>query len=77
MAATKMCLVPPATALKQDKESLVKVSMVVTPEEEAIQQKPFEVTWTDEESGVAKKAKKVNFLKLTPVSSTRASRNYV
>lgn len=43
----------------EDKESLVKVSMVVTPQEEALQKKTFEVTWTDEESGVAKKAKKV------------------
>lgn len=43
----------------QDKESLVKVSMVVTPQEEALQKANFEVTWTDEESGVAKKAKKV------------------
>lgn len=45
--------------LIQDKESLVKVSMVVTDEEEALQKALFEVTWTDEESGVAKKAKKV------------------
>lgn len=34
--------------------------MVVTPEEEALQKATFEVTWTDEESGVAKKAKKVS-----------------
>lgn len=46
----------------QDKESLVKVSMVVTPAEEALQKATFEVTWTDEESGVAKKAKKVRSL---------------
>lgn len=45
--------------LSQDKESLVKVSMVVTEEEEKLQKATFEVTWTDEESGVAKKAKKV------------------
>lgn len=37
----------------------MKVSMVVTEEEEALQKSMFEVTWTDEESGVAKKAKKV------------------
>lgn len=37
----------------------MKVSMVVTEEEEALQKSLFEVTWTDEESGVAKKAKKV------------------
>ena len=46
-------------SLLQDKESLVKVSMVVTPEEEALQKASFEVNWTDAESGVAKKAKKV------------------
>lgn len=34
--------------------------MVVTEEEEALQKATFEVTWTDEESGVAKKAKKVS-----------------
>lgn len=33
--------------------------MVVTEEEEKLQKSQFEVTWTDEESGVAKKAKKV------------------
>ncbi|CAM9567343.1 unnamed protein product [Choristocarpus tenellus] len=42
----------------EDKESLVKVSMVVTPEEEALQKAMFEVQWTDEESGAIKKAKK-------------------
>lgn len=36
--------------------------MVVTDEEEALQKSTFEVTWTDEESGVAKKAKKVRVL---------------
>lgn len=48
--------------------------MVVTPEEEAIQQKPFEVTWTDEESGVAKKAKKVNLRCFQTVQCLRVSR---
>lgn len=37
----------------------MKVSMVVTEEEQKLQAAPFEVTWNDEESGVAKKAKKV------------------
>lgn len=33
--------------------------MVVTEEEAKLQQAQFEVTWTDEETGAAKKAKKV------------------
>jgi len=42
----------------EDKESLVKVSMVATEEEKALQNTPFEVTWRDENM-VQKKAKKV------------------
>jgi elongation factor 3 len=42
----------------EDKESLVKVSMVLTPEEEVLQKEPFEVSWVDE-GGVTRKAKKV------------------
>ena len=42
----------------EDKESLVKVSMTLTPEEEALQKTPFEVTWVDE-GGVTRKANKV------------------
>jgi elongation factor 3 len=42
----------------EDKESLVKVSMVLTPEEEALQLKPFELTWVDADSGKTMKAKK-------------------
>jgi len=41
----------------EDKESLVKVSMVLTPEEEELQKQPFEVTWVDE-AGVTRKAMK-------------------
>jgi elongation factor 3 len=41
----------------EDKESLVKVSMVLTPDEEKLQKEPFEVTWVDE-GGVTRKAKK-------------------
>jgi len=42
----------------EDKESLVKVSMVLTDEEAALQKQPFEVTWTDDD-GKAQKAQKV------------------
>jgi elongation factor 3 len=42
----------------EDKESLVKVSMIATEEEKVIQQTPFEVTWRDENM-VQRKAKKV------------------
>jgi len=42
----------------EDKESLVKVSMVLTAEEEKLQKEPFEVSWVDE-GGVTRKAKKV------------------
>ncbi|CAM9581106.1 unnamed protein product [Chrysoparadoxa australica] len=43
----------------EDKESLVKVSMVVTDEEAKLQKTPFELTWTAEESGKAMKKKMV------------------
>jgi elongation factor 3 len=42
----------------EDKESLVKISMVFTPEEEKLQSTPFEFQWKDE-NGVNKKAKKI------------------
>jgi len=42
----------------EDKESLVKVSMILTPEEEALQKASFEVVWVDE-GGVTRKANKV------------------
>lgn len=42
----------------EDKESLVKVSMVLTDDERALQQEPFEVTWVDDK-GNMQKAKKV------------------
>lgn len=42
----------------EDKESLVKVSMQLTPEEEQLQKEQFEVTWKDED-GVARKANKI------------------
>lgn len=42
----------------EDKESLVKVSMVLTEEEQRLQKEPFEVTWTTED-GKQQKANKV------------------
>ena len=42
----------------EDKESLVKVSMVATEEEKKLQTTPFEVTWRDENM-VQRKAKKI------------------
>jgi elongation factor 3 len=42
----------------EDKESLVKVSMVLTEEEEQLQKQQFEVHWTDE-GGVKRKANKI------------------
>lgn len=42
----------------EDKESLVKVSMVATEEEKTLQATPFEVTWRDENM-VQRKAKKI------------------
>jgi elongation factor 3 len=43
----------------EDKESLVKTSMICTEEEEKLKKTPFEVTWTDEASGKPMKAKVV------------------
>lgn len=42
----------------EDKESLVKVSMVLTPEEERLQKEPFEVIWKDDD-GKTQKAMKI------------------
>jgi elongation factor 3 len=42
----------------EDKESLVKVSMSLTPEEEQLQKEQFEVTWKDED-GTVRKANKI------------------
>jgi elongation factor 3 len=43
----------------EDKESLVKVTMQFTPEEEKLQKTPYEIKFTDEESGKITKVKKV------------------
>ncbi|KAL7548115.1 hypothetical protein ACHAWF_011411 [Thalassiosira exigua] len=43
----------------EDKESLVKVSMQFTPEEEKLQKTPFEIQFVDEESGKISKVKKI------------------
>lgn len=42
----------------EDKESLVKVSMQLSPEEEQLQKEAFEITWKDED-GVVRKAMKI------------------
>lgn len=43
----------------EDKESLVKVSMIATEEELVLQREPFEVQWKDDEGKVVKKNKVV------------------
>jgi len=43
----------------EDKESLVKVTMQFTPEEEKLQKTPFEIQFTDDETGKIQKIKKV------------------
>jgi elongation factor 3 len=43
----------------EDKESLVKVTMQFTPEEEKLQKTPFEIQFTDEETGKISKVKKI------------------
>merc|ERR1712003_178845 len=43
----------------EDKESLVKVTMQFTPEEEKLQKKQFEIQFTDPDSGKITKVKKV------------------
>jgi elongation factor 3 len=43
----------------EDKESLVKVTMQFTEEEEKLQKTPFEISFTDEETGKVTKVKKV------------------
>merc|ERR1712166_1189634 len=42
----------------EDKESLVKVSMIFTEAEEKLQKTPYEISFTDEESGKISKIKK-------------------
>merc|ERR1712003_504991 len=43
----------------EDKESLVKVTLQFTPEEEALQKKPFEIQFIDEATGKINKGKRV------------------
>merc|ERR1712127_363161 len=43
----------------EDKESLVKVTLQFTPEEEKLQKPPFEIQFTDDETGKIQKIKKV------------------
>ncbi|KAJ1397165.1 hypothetical protein B484DRAFT_261142, partial [Ochromonadaceae sp. CCMP2298] len=54
----------------EDKESLVKVSMVLTPEEAKLQGEPFEVAWVDEDN----KPHKANKVVIELTGSRRESR---
>lgn len=58
----------------EDKESLVKVSMVLTDEEMTLQKEPFEVQWVDD-SGKQCKAKKV-IVELTGMRREAKGREY-
>lgn len=58
----------------EDKESLVKVSMVLTEEEAKLQREPFEVSWLDED-GKPKKANKV-VIELTGSRREARSKEY-
>jgi len=55
----------------EDKESLVKVSMVLTPEEEKLQKEPFEVSWVDDDG----KPHKQNKVVIELTGSRRESRS--
>jgi elongation factor 3 len=43
----------------EDKEARAKTTAIITDEEKAIMEKPFEVSWKDEETGALKKEKRV------------------
>ena len=43
----------------EDKEARAKTTAIITDEERKIMEKPFEVTWKDEETGAVKKEKRV------------------
>lgn len=60
----------------EDKESLVKVSMIATEEEEKLRKEPFEITWDDESSGKQQKVKKAVF-ELTDQRRQDKSKNYL
>merc|ERR1712003_566514 len=59
----------------EDKESLVKVTMQFTPEEEKRQRTPFEIQFTDAESGKVTKVKKV-VIELMGGRKTNKSKDY-
>jgi len=59
----------------EDKESLVKVTMQFTPEEEKIQKTPYEIQFTDEETGKVSKVKKV-VAELVGGRKTNKSKDY-
>jgi elongation factor 3 len=58
----------------EDKESLVKVSMILTEEEAALQKEPFEVSWVDDD-GKPHKANKV-VVELTGTRREARSKEY-
>ncbi len=60
----------------EDKESLVKVSMVTTDEEEELRKKPFEIQWVDDASGKTMKVKKV-IMELVGGRRQDKNKNYV
>merc|ERR1739844_263578 len=59
----------------EDKESLVKVTMQFTPEEEKLQKTPYEISFTDEDSGKITKVKKV-VVELVGGRKTNKSKEY-
>merc|ERR1712232_1221436 len=59
----------------EDKESLVKATMVFTDEEIKLQKTPFEISFTDEESGKITKVKKV-VVELVGGRKTNKSKEY-
>mmetsp|Transcript_14565 Transcript_14565/g.16046 ORF Transcript_14565/g.16046 Transcript_14565/m.16046 type:complete len:810 (+) Transcript_14565:1-2430(+) len=59
----------------EDKESLVKVTMQFTPEEEKLQKTPYEIQFTDEETGKVSKVKKV-VAELVGGRKTNKSKDY-
>jgi len=59
----------------EDKESLVKVTMQFTPEEEKLQKTPYEIQFTDDETGKVSKVKKV-VAELVGGRKTNKSKDY-
>lgn len=58
-----------------DKEGIVKLTMIPTEEEKQLQQKPFEFSWREEDTGLVRKANKV-ISEFTGVRKESKSREY-